>query len=97
VAGARLIAGMIFASLPPQRTVIVVGPHTYYYHDNVFMTRVVYGGRVSYEVIRPPIGAWIPILPPGHRTVHVRGTPYYVHDDIYYIQRGGSYHVVVRP
>ena len=97
VAGARLIAGMIFSTLPRNHTVIVVGPHTYYYHDHVFMTRVVYGGRVSYEVIRPPIGAIVRILPPGYVRVVVRGTPYFVHDDVYYIQRGGSYHVVVRP
>jgi hypothetical protein len=89
--------GMIFGTLPPQRTVIVLGRSSYYYHDNVFFVRVIYRGRVSYRVIAPPIGAPFSILPVGHRTVIVRGVNYYEFDDVYYVRRGGRYVVVVRP
>jgi hypothetical protein len=81
VIGARIMHGMIFGTLPPQRTVIVLGGSSYYYHDNVFFVRVIYRGRVSYRVIAPP----------------VRGVNYYEFDDIYYVRRGGRYVVVVRP
>jgi hypothetical protein len=88
---------VIFATLPPQHTVLVVSNKTYYFHDDVYLIRVVDRGVVSYQVIQPPYGASVRILPVGYRTVVVRGSNYFVHDDIYYIQRGNDYVVVVRP
>jgi hypothetical protein len=88
---------MIFRTLPPQRTVIIVDHTSYYYHDHTFFVRVVDRGMVSYRVISPPIGAPISILPVGYRSVIVRGVPYYEFDNVFYTQRNGRYVVVGRP
>ncbi|MEO1086970.1 MAG: hypothetical protein AAFY88_22270 [Acidobacteriota bacterium] len=54
VATARLVAGMIFATLPPEHTVVVIDSSTYYLHDDVYFVKVHRGGVVSYEVVDDP-------------------------------------------
>ncbi len=39
----------------------------------------------SYMTVGAPYGLFVPFLPPFHTTVWVRGTRYYVVDDIYYV------------
>ncbi|MEM8994023.1 MAG: DUF6515 family protein [Acidobacteriota bacterium] len=54
VATARLVAGMIFATLPPEHTVIIIGGSTYYVHDDVYFVKVHRNGLTSYEVVDEP-------------------------------------------
>ncbi|MEM8961481.1 MAG: hypothetical protein AAGD38_08390 [Acidobacteriota bacterium] len=48
---ARLVAGMIFAALPPTYTVVVIDGEVYYVHEDVHFIEVVRDGVVCYEVV----------------------------------------------
>ncbi|MEM8933742.1 MAG: hypothetical protein AAGE94_21305 [Acidobacteriota bacterium] len=54
VATARLVAGMLFATLPPEHTVVVISGTTYYVHDDVYFVKVIDSGITSYEVVDDP-------------------------------------------
>jgi hypothetical protein len=65
-----------------------------------------YGGGVWYAprgprwfVVAPPIGVYVPILPPFYTTVWFGGMPYYYANDAYYVWRDGErgYEVVEPP
>jgi hypothetical protein len=68
--------------------------------------RFYYSGGVWYAargpgfvVVGPPIGVFVPVLPPFYTTVWVGGLPYYYANDTYYVWRGDStgYEVVDPP
>ena len=56
-------------------------------------------GRPNFRDPRPgvPDGRVIRRLPPGYRTVHHRGVPYYQVGNVYYRSSGGGYVVVRSP
>ena len=97
IAGARIMLGMIFATLPNDHTVVVIDGKTYYVHEHVFFTEVVRTGIHSYEVVRAPIGATVTVLPAGHKIVEINGVRYHIYDDVYYRPRGNGYVIVVKP
>jgi hypothetical protein len=101
VAGATTILaiGAMFTSLPTSYETIVVGSSSYYYYDHCFYSRIHHHGQVTYQVIRPPIGGIVRILPPGCATVTVRGVNYHhwAQNNVYYARSGSSYRIVVKP
>jgi hypothetical protein len=56
------------------------GHNAYYFHGGVWYRP--YGG--SFVVVGPPIGVFVPVLPPYYTTVWVGGYPYYYANDTYY-------------
>jgi hypothetical protein len=66
----------------------------YYAYGNFYRD---YSGY--YTVVTPPIGALIPVPPPGYRVIYIDSQPYYLAAGVYYIwddvQRG--YRVVPPP
>ncbi|MBV8909866.1 MAG: hypothetical protein JOZ89_03800 [Gammaproteobacteria bacterium] len=67
----------------------------YYYSGGVW-----YAARgPEFIVVGPPIGVFVPVLPPFYTTVWVGGMPYYYANDAYYVWRGdqSGYEVVDPP
>lgn len=97
VAGARLLAGMIFDSLPPDAAVIVIDGTTYRVQGGVYLVKVVQSGGVHYRVVNPPAAAVVGVLGPGARVVRVRGLPYHLLDGVYHVQEGATFVRVPAP
>ena len=76
-------------------TTVVVTGSTYYYHDNVYYTRVMDGGEVVYQVVAPPAGAIITTLPAGCKNVNVGGVAYSQCGTTHYSRVSNGYQVVV--
>lgn len=93
--GAAIAVGTMLARPPQAAVTVMVGPTSYWYADNVFYTRVINGGAVSYQVVGPPVGAVIATLPAGCSTVRVGGVAYSRCGPTYYQRIGGGYRVVV--
>ena len=76
IAGAMTAAaiGAMVAAPPPAATTVVVQEHRYYYADHTFYEPVYHGGTVAYQVVAPPPGAVVPVLPAGC-TAQQRGEP----------------------
>jgi hypothetical protein len=51
----------------------------------------------GYVVVQPPIGAMVPMLPPGYTTVFINGMPYYYYGYTYYTMAPGGYVVAAPP
>jgi Family of unknown function (DUF6515) len=67
--------------LPRDRIVFNRGPNRYYYSAGVW-----YAPRgADFVVIAPPVGLFIPVLPPYYSTVWFGGVPYYYANDTYYM------------
>jgi hypothetical protein len=90
---------------PARGTVVRVLPEGYRaftWHDG---SRFYFYGGVWYApgpggflVTRPPIGLFIPVLPPFYTTLWFGGIPYYYADDVYYAWNGAQNgYVVVAP
>lgn len=86
-----------------QRVVRIGGPHVmvpyaginYYYSSGFF-----YRPYASYfQVVVPPVGIHIGVLPVGYRTVYVSGLPYYYANGTYYRSRptNNDYEVINAP
>ena len=73
----------------------MVAESTYYYHDNVYYTRVMSSGAVAYQVVAPPAGAIITTLPAGCTSVNVGGVAYSQCGTTYYKRVSNGYQVVV--
>jgi hypothetical protein len=58
-----------------------------------------YSGYLGAGWYRPglAIGLTVPLLPFGYSTHYVDRTPYYVHENVYYVRDGESYRVIDRP
>jgi hypothetical protein len=71
------------------------GRNPYYYHGGAWYRP--YGGR--FVVVAPPIGVFVPVLPPYYTTVWFGGFPYYYANDTYYnwVPAQGQYEVVDPP
>jgi hypothetical protein len=85
--------GYVYGALP--HGAISVGYHggNYFFHGGVWFRP--WGGR--YEVVTPPLGIFLPILPPDYVTLWMGGVPYYYADGVYYNQAPGQGYVVVAP
>jgi hypothetical protein len=68
-------------------------------HDFFFFGGVYYdSGPAGYVVCAPPVGAYIPELPPGTETIQVGDTIYYYVAGAFYVQQpDGSFVVVAAP
>lgn len=97
VAGVRLVTGMIFGSLPPQPTVIVVEGEQYFYAEGVFFQRIPSIGGATYQVVLAPAGAVVAALPSDAVVVTVAGARYYRSGDIWFLGAPGGFRVVLAP
>jgi hypothetical protein len=84
--------GQVIRELPRDNRVVVHGGSRYYFHGGVWYRPQ--GPR--FVIVAPPIGLFLPFLPPYYATVWLGGRPYYYANDIYYANRGDGY-VVVEP
>lgn len=88
--------GRAFYALPAGRRYdFVRGPDHYYFAGGVW-----YVARgPSFVVVAPPIGVYVPFLPPYYTTVWVAGVPYYYANDTYYAYAGPTqgYQVMAAP
>jgi hypothetical protein len=71
------------------------GGNPYYFHGNIWYSP----SRHGFIVVRPPIGLYVPVLPPYSTTVWRGGVPYYYADDTYYQQlpESDKYQIVTPP
>jgi hypothetical protein len=76
----------------PYCGVIVTGL-TYYYHQGMFYRP----GPSGYVIVRAPLGAVVPDLPPACQTVYINDETYYTYDTAYYTKAPGGYAVVTQP
>lgn len=86
------VRGQVIRALPRDHRAIVHGSARYYFSGGVWYRPQ--GPR--FAVIVPPIGLFVPILPPYYATIWLRGAPYYYANEVYYAHRGNGY-VVVEP
>jgi hypothetical protein len=87
--------GYIAHDLPRDRIVINHGRDRYFYSGGMW-----YAPRgIGFEVIAPPIGVFVPVLPPYYTTVWFGGVPYYYANDTYYMwsAQDNGYEVVDTP
>ncbi|MGB8326599.1 MAG: DUF6515 family protein [Steroidobacteraceae bacterium] len=87
--------GYAVRELPPRPLVIERARSHYYYSGGAWYRP--YGPR--FVVVAPPLGLFVPILPPYYTTIWWRGLPYYYANDTYYLWRGQdrAYEVVAPP
>jgi hypothetical protein len=87
--------GYAVRDLPRDRIVVNRYNQHYYYSGGIW-----YAPRgPRFVVVGPPIGVFVPVLPPYYTTVYFGGVPYYYANDAYYEWRGDSnqYEVVDPP
>ncbi|MHB8772615.1 MAG: DUF6515 family protein [Syntrophales bacterium] len=85
--------GYAIKALPRGNRVVFHGRDRFYFHGGVWYRPS--GSR--FIVVAPPIGLFLPILPPYYTTIWVAGIPYYYANDVYYAHRGDGYVVVDPP
>jgi hypothetical protein len=84
--------GQVIRELPRDRRAVVYGGSRFYFSGGVWYRAQ--GAR--FAVIVPPIGLFVPFLPPYYATIWLRGVPHYYANEVYYAHRGNGY-VVVEP
>jgi Family of unknown function (DUF6515) len=92
---AYLDRGYMVRDLPRDRIVINHGRDRFFYSAGIW-----YAPRGDgFVVVGPPIGVFVPILPPYYSTVWFGGAPYYYANDTYYTWNGqdNGYEVVDPP
>lgn len=87
------VRGQVFRTLPRNSHRVVHGRSRYYFSGGVWYRP--YGPRFS--VVLPPIGLFVPFLPPYYATIWVGGVPYYYANEVYYAHGGDGYVVVAPP
>jgi len=86
--------GFVYGTLPVGAVSVGYGGGNYFFHGGVWFRP--YGPR--YIVVQPPIGIFLPVLPPDVATIWISGTPYYYADGVYYnVAPGHGYVVVAAP
>jgi len=85
--------GFVYYTLPVGALSVAFAGGNYFYQGGVWFRP--YGGH--YVVVQPPIGIFVPVLPPDYATVWVGGNPYYYADGVYYSVLPGRGYVVVAP
>jgi len=86
--------GVQVATVPGRPYVVAHGGVHYYYAGGVW-----YAPRGPYfVVVGPPVGVFVPVLPPFYTTVWFGGVPYYYANETYYTYAGPQgYEVVDAP
>jgi len=87
--------GYVVRDLPRDRIIINRGPNRFFYSGGMW-----YEPRgASFVVVAPPIGVFVPVLPPFYSTVWFGGVPYYYANDTYYMwsAQDNGYEVVDTP
>jgi hypothetical protein len=85
--------GHVITGLPRDHRVVMHGRSRYYFSGGAWYRPQ--GSR--FVVVAPPIGLFVPFLPPYYATVWVSGIPYYYANEVYYAHRGNGYFVVEPP
>ena len=87
--------GVVVQSVPHDAIVVHHGPSQYWFHGGVWY-RPDHG---HFVVIAPPIGVFVPVLPPFYTTLMIGNVPYYYANDAYYVWRAQEhqYEVVDQP
>jgi Family of unknown function (DUF6515) len=92
---AYLDRGYVVGGLPRDRIVVNHGHDRFFYSGGIW-----YAPRgAGFVVVGPPIGVFIPVLPPYYSTVWFGGVPYYYANDTYYMWSApdNGYEVVAPP
>jgi hypothetical protein len=79
-------------TLPRDRYVVNHRDSRFYFSGGVWYRP--YGS--SFVIAAPPIGLFVPFLPPYYATIWLGGIPYYYANDVYYAHQGNGY-VIVNP
>lgn len=87
------IRGEVVRVLPHDHRVVVHGGSRYYFSGGVWYRS--HGPR--FTVVIPPVGLFVPSLPPYYATIWVAGVPYYYANEVYYAHRASGYVVVDPP
>ncbi len=85
--------GFVYGTLPLGAVSVGYGGGNYFFHGGVWFRPN--GGR--YVVVQPPLGIFLPVLPPTYATIWVGNVPYYYADGVYYNSYPGQGYVVVAP
>jgi hypothetical protein len=76
--------GTVVRGLPREARIVRFGRDQYWFHGGVWYRAQ---GPGLFIVVGPPIGIFVPVLPPFYTTVMVAGIPYYYANDAYYVYR----------
>src|SRR2546430_563453 len=80
--------------VPGEHIVITRGRERFYYGGGIWSAP----RGPGFLVVAPPIGVFVPILPPFYTTVWIGGIPYYYANDAYYVWRDSAHgYEVVEP
>ncbi len=85
--------GEHFGALPRDHRVFVFHGERFFFAGGVWYRP--FGPQ--FVVVAPPIGLFIPFLPPYYATIWAGGVPYYYANDVYYAPVQGGYMVVAPP
>jgi hypothetical protein len=75
--------GHVIKVLPRSHYVVPYRSQKYYFHHGVWYRP----SGTRFVVVLPPIGLFVPVLPPVYTTLWVGGVPYYYADGVYYTWR----------
>jgi hypothetical protein len=85
--------GAVVPAVPGRPYVVAHGGQHFYYSGGVW-----YAPRgPSFVVVGPPVGVFVPVLPPYYTTVWFGGVPYYYANNSYYVYGGEQGYEVVDP
>ena len=85
--------GVRVAEVPGRPYGVAHGGGHYYYSGGIWYAP--YGPH--YVVVGPPVGVFVPVLPPFYTTVWFTGVPYYYANNTYYTYAGPQGYEVVDP
>ncbi|MCF8341666.1 MAG: DUF6515 family protein [Chitinophagaceae bacterium] len=85
--------GQVFYHRPGNLITLQFGGNPYYYSGGLFYKP--FGG--NYQVIHPPLGIRVGILPTGYWSLRMGNLPYYYFNGIFYKQQNKEYEVVKAP
>jgi hypothetical protein len=86
--------GTMIATLPTYYSTVVVYGSSYYYSDGYYYSEVYSGGEVVYQVVPPPLGAFVTELPASCYDYYLGNELYYDCDGYFYQPQGSGYVVV---
>jgi len=85
--------GAVVTTVPGRPLIVMHGGAPYYYSGGVWYAP----HGPGFVVIGPPVGVFVPVLPPFYTTVWFAGVPYYYANDAYYAYSGDQGYEVVNP
>ena len=85
--------GRPVVKLPPKHRKVVVGRHSYFFHQGIFYR----SGPGAYVVTRAPVGAIVATIPMGFFTFVVADLTYFYYGGVYYRKVHTGYRVVEPP